>query len=356
MEEKNNQQGKVIDLGIIARLLWSRKRKFYKVWTLTFVLSCIWILPQPRYYCADVMLAPEVGSEDVGGGFSSLASSFGLNLGGLSGQDAIYPELYPSLFENPEFMVGLYDVQVTTEKGDFSADYFTYMKSHQKKNYLLLPFTKAMKFMKELFEKEDGTPRASNANDINPFRMNKKDYLLMQKIMKNITCSVDKRTRVVTVKVKDQDPLISATMANSVKTHLQNFIIRYRTSKVSEDVAHYQKMRDSLEREFNIAMDVYSRYCDTHKNISLQVYQSERDKLESELAIKQNALTAMETQLQATKVKLQEKTPAFTTLRSATVPIKPAGPKRMIFVAAMLFLSTLITSIVICRHYILEFL
>ena len=93
MKEKNNQRGKVIDLGIIARLLWSRKRKFYKVWTLTFVLSCAWILSQPRYYCADVMLAPEVGSEDVGGGFSSLASSFGLNLGGLSGQDAIYPEL-----------------------------------------------------------------------------------------------------------------------------------------------------------------------------------------------------------------------------------------------------------------------
>jgi hypothetical protein len=30
----------------------------------------------------------------------------------------------------------------------------------------------------------------------------------------------------------------------------------------------------------------------------------------------------------------------FTTLTNATVPVKPAGPKRMIFVAAMLFLAT----------------
>jgi LPS O-antigen subunit length determinant protein (WzzB/FepE family) len=66
--------------------------------------------------------------------------------------------------------------------------------------------------------------------------------------------------------------------------------------------------------------------------------------LEGELALKQNSLTAMETQLQATKVKLQEKTPAFTTLKSATVPIKPTGPKRMLFVLGMLILTSVATA------------
>jgi capsule polysaccharide export protein KpsE/RkpR len=164
---------------------------------------------------------------------------------------------------------------------------------------------------------------------------------------------VDKKTSVVTINVKDQDPLVCATMADSVKTHLQDFIIRYRTSKAAEDVVHYQQMCDSAEAEYDAAMQAYSRFCDTHNNIILQSFQSERDKLESELSIKQNSLAAMETQLQTTKVKLQEKTPAFTTLKSATVPIKPAGPKRMLFVIGMLILVTTVKGFLLIRKDIL---
>ena len=49
------------------------------------------------------------------------------------------------------------------------------------------------------------------------------------------------------------------------------------------------------------------------------------------------------------RAKLQEKTPSFTTLIGATVPIKPAGPKRMLFVAFMLVLATLSYAIYILR-------
>ena len=352
MEKKNNEQ-QTIDLGRIAQTLWENRKAFYKVWAWTFVLSCIWILPQPRYYTSEVQLAPEVNGEDVGGGLSSIASSFGFNLGGISGQDAIYPELYPDLFENPKFIVGLYDIQVTTKDGTLTTDYFTYMKEHQKKNYLTWPFRWAKKTVMECFEKGDETPRGQVASDINPFRMNRKDYKLMEDVMAKINCAVDKKYSVITITVKDQDPLVSATMADSVKTHLQDFIVKYRTSKAAEDVIHYQQMCDSAEYEYDMAMAAYSRFCDSHQNIILQSFQSERDKLENNLALKQNALTAMETQLQATKVKLQEKTPAFTTLKIATVPVKPAGPKRMLFVLGMLILVSTIKSYLIIRKFIL---
>lgn len=349
METQNNNQ-QIIDLGKVFRTLWEHRRRFYKVWVITFVLSCIWILPQPRFYTCDVKLAPEMNGEDVGSGLSSIASSFGFNLGGGGGQDAIYPELYPELFESPEFIVGLYNVQITTKDHELTTDYFTYMKKHQKKNPLTWPFVWTKSKISSLFEAEDPTPRGKGKGGINPFMMNRKDFILMSKIMKNITCMVDKKTSVITINVQDQDPLVCATMADSVKTHLQNFIIRYRTSKAAEDVVHYQQMRDSAEAEYNAAMQTYSRFCDTHNDIILQSFQSERDKLESELALKQNSLAAMETQLQTTKVKLQEKTPAFTTLKSATVPVKPAGPKRMLFVLGMMILATIANSIYVIRR------
>ena len=350
MDTKNSEQH-AIDLREIVRTLWREKKRFYKVWAWTFVLSCIWILPQPRYYTSEVKLAPEMDGES-GGGLSSIASSFGFNLGGMGGQDAIYPELYPELFGNPEFVVGLYNIRVRTQDGSIDTDYFTYMKNHQKKNPLTAPFRMAMRKVKGMFEKEDTIPLAGGANDVNSFQMNRKDFMLMESIMENITCSVDKKYSIISIKVTDQDALVSATMADSVRVHLQDFIIRYRTSKASEDVAHYEQMRDNAEREYDIAMRKYSQFCDSHQNIILQSYQGERDKLETELSFKQNALTAMETQLQTTKVKLQEKTPAFTTIKSVVVPIKPAGPKRMFFVLGMLILVSMIKAYTIVKEFL----
>ena len=62
----------------------------------------------------------------------------------------------------------------------------------------------------------------------------------------------------------------------------------------------------------------------------------------------------MNTQLEAAKAKVQERTPAFTVLKGAAVPVKPAGPKRMIFVAAMLFFAFLFTSAYIFKREIID--
>ena len=347
-QQPDNRQ--IIDLSKIVKTLWQKRLTFVKVWIVTFILSCIWILPQPRFYTCAVKLAPEISGDQGLGGLGNLVSSFGINVGNSGGHDAIYPQLYPELFESPEFIVGLYDVHVTTKDGNISTDYFTYIKKHQKKNKLTWPINYVKGRIKALFSEEDRTPRVTSAKGVNPFMMNRNDYGLMLKIIGNIKCSVDKKNLIITVTVKDQDPLVCATLADSVKQHLQEFIIHYRTSKAIEDVKHYQHLRDSAEHEYNEAMERYSRFCDSHRNVILQSFQSKQNKLESELELKQNSLSVMETQLTEAKVRLQEKTPAFTTLKSATVPIRPAGPKRMFFVAGMLAFVSILAAGWLCKE------
>ena len=132
-----NRNKDVIDLKAVFQTLWQQRRTFYRVLPVVFVLSCIWIFPQPRYYTASVKLAPEFSGEmmDAAGGLSSLASSFGFNLGGMGTNDAIYPLLYPELFESPQFVSGLFKVQVRTKDGSLQTDYYTYLRKHQKKNH-----------------------------------------------------------------------------------------------------------------------------------------------------------------------------------------------------------------------------
>ena len=77
---ERNQNKDVIDLKAVFQTIWQQRRTFYRVLPVVFVLSCIWIFPQPRYYTASVKLAPEFAGDMEAGGLSSIASSFGVNV------------------------------------------------------------------------------------------------------------------------------------------------------------------------------------------------------------------------------------------------------------------------------------
>ena len=81
METQNNKE--VIDLREVWKQIWSRKRLFFKVWSITFVVSCLIIIPVPRTYRATVSMVPETMSVSSGT-LSSLASSFGINMGNMT--------------------------------------------------------------------------------------------------------------------------------------------------------------------------------------------------------------------------------------------------------------------------------
>ena len=334
MEKKQHN----INLARCWEILMQRKKVYYITLPLVFVLSCIWIFPQPRYYRSSVSLAPEYASESAGS-LSSIASSFGFNIGAMGGgSDAIYPTLYPELFQSPEFIVSLYDIQVKTEDGAIDTDYYTYMKKHQLSNPLTAPFRAAKRWVVSLF-KDENKVSAGSATGVDPFRMSEKDFILMEIVQQKILCTVDKKTEVITITVTDQDPLVAATLTDSVCARLQNFIVMYRTSKARMDAQYYQMLVDSARNEFDKVSLEYSKFCDSHNSAIRQSVITQRERLETDRALKLNAYTTLSTQLETMKAKIQESTPAFTVLKSATVAPKPAGPKRMLFVFGMCILA-----------------
>ena len=137
------------------------------MWPIVAVLSILWILPQPRYYDCSVSLAPESNGEDLGGGLASMASSFGINLGG-NGNDAIYPLLYPDLMGSNKFIVSLFDIRVKTDDNTIDTDYYTYLTKHQKKNWLTAPFNKAKNTNVALIS-ENKKNTSSTGKNINAF-------------------------------------------------------------------------------------------------------------------------------------------------------------------------------------------
>ena len=134
-------------------------------------------------------------------------------------------------------------------------------------------------------------------------------------------------------------------MADSVQARLQDFITDYRTKKARVDLAFNEKMYEEAKVDYEEARRRYAKYSDANQDI---IWQSDRIKLadlENEMQLQYNRYNSVAQQLIGARMKVQEETPSFTTLQSATVPVKKAGPGRSKMVLIFLFVAFLGTSV-----------
>ena len=307
---------------------------------IVFILSSLIIISIPRSYTCEVKLAPESTSSGIGS-IGALASSFGVNLANkLDNEDAISPELYPDLMNSIDFKVSLFPIKIQTKDKKIETTYYNYLEKNQKYAWWLIPIN----YIKKLFEKKEDKPFDSSKK-IDPFILTKKQKDITSLIEQKIDCEVDKKTNVISIVVTDQDPLVCATMADSIKSRLQLFITDYRTNKAKIDLEYTKKLYVEAKSSYDKARQLYATFSDGNQELILESYKAKQEDLENEMQLKYNNYNSICQQLLAAKAKVQERTPAFTTLQSASVPNKPSKPKRMLFVLAMLFLTFIITSI-----------
>lgn len=352
--ENNNSQRDHIDVIAIFKTLWQRRKVFYWVLPITFVLSAALILCVPRYYKCEVLLAPEAQAAGAGGSLQTLASSFGFNMSNLASSDAIYPLIYPDVVNSPDFLVHLFDIQVKTSDDEFVGSYYQYMNEKQKKAFWSRWKNNIKKWLTPK-KKELNIETASDNNDgIHVFYLTQEQWDVINAMRGNIKCSYNKKSQEITFIIKAQDPLVCAQLADSVCAGLQIFITEYRTAKYRNDLQYYENIMDTAYREYQEASYKYTSYVDSHGNMYLEQYRIKAKNLETEMQLKQSAYTSFQKQYLATQARLQENTPVFTVLQSASVPPRPAGPRRTIFVLAMLFLATFVTSCVVCKELLVE--
>ena len=338
------EQESSIDFAKIFKDILKHKMLYAKVLPVAFILAAIYALAQPNYYDCTVKLSPEMSGSKSTSGLAALASSFGVNLGSGSmvGTEALFPTLYPDLMNSVDFKTSLFHVPVTIEgdkeKGekDRTMSYYDYLSKEQKAPW----WSAGIKAVFSIF----GTKEEDEVSKVNKFRLTKDQAEIVKTIDKKVVCDVDKKTMVITSNVTDQDPVIAATMADTVKTRLQNFITDYRTSKSRVDLEYNKKIYAETKARYEKARQLYAEFMDHNRDIILQTVRQKQTDLENEMQLQYNAYQQVAAQLLAAEAKVQEETPAFTTLQSATVPVKKSGPKRAQMCLIFVFLAFLGTT------------
>ena len=332
MEEKQLSKPKVrsLDFGAIWAAIKKHRKLYYKVLPVASVVALIIGFSIPKSYECRILLAPEMGGGSSSiGTLASLASSFGVNLGGgSSGEDAITPTLYPDLMKSVDFKTALFPVKVKRKKDKTSMTYYDYLKNEWKEPW-----------WEDFFGLM--APKKQKDTLVNTFELTGEQSRIAGMINKYVVCSIDKKTDLITIHVTAQDPHIAAQLADSVKTRLQDFLTDYKTSKARRDLEYAEMLHRQAKKDYERARRLYVEYMDANNDVMLMSAQQKQIDLENEMQLQYNNYLAISAQVLTAKAKVQEVTPAFTPLQSATVPLGPSGPRRGQMVLLWVFLAAL---------------
>jgi len=340
MEEQQITQPKKpapIDFGAMWAAIKKHRKLYYKVLPVAFVIACIYVKSLPDYYTCKILLAPETGGGSSSmSSISSIASSFGITLGGggSANGDAITPTVYPDLMNSVDFKTSLFPVKVKRKADKQAMSYYDYLKNEWKEPW-----------WDDLFGLM--APHKEKDTLVNNFELTGEQARIAGMINENVVCSIDKKTGLISINVTAQDPHVAAQLADSVKTRLQDFLTAYKTSKARRDLEYAEMLQRQAKKDYEHARRLYVEFMDANQDMVLLTAQQKQNDLENEMQLQYNNYTALSAQVIAAKAKVQEVTPAFTPLQSATVPLGPIGPKRDMIVITCLFLAFLVTSIYI---------
>lgn len=344
MEKNKLQNNDQIDLISIVKVLWKSKKLYYITCSISIILGIIVAFSFPKTYKVEVTLAPELSSGmNLSGGLSDIASMVGINIGNnTSSIDAIYPELYPEIIKSTPFLTSMFETKVSAKDNSFKdITLYSYLKEKQKAPW----WSKIIGATTKIFKSKESP--STTKEKLNNFMLSKEQDEIAQGIKGIINCNVDKKTNIVTITTTTQDPLVSASLADTVKNKIQQYIIEYRTKKARNDLNYVQRLCSEAKAQYVKAQERYSSFSDSNEDVILMSYKAKQEEMENEMQLRYNIYNQCAQQLQLAKAKVQERTPAFTVLQPATVPLKKDGPKRMTILFVFIFIAITFTSIYI---------
>ncbi len=333
-----NIKTREIDVVAVFKVLLKQWRYLARFAAVGAVVGVIVALCTPKSFTASVTLAPEMNSGGIGmsGNLADMASSFGIDIGGKSSVDAIYPELYPDIFATTDFLLSLYDVPVRLKEDDTVRKYIDHFKKDLK-----IPFWNYPKiWIAQMLTPKEGNNGKNGARD--PFRLSKEDDQIIEGMRNSIICTVDKKTSVININVIDQDPLVAAIMADTLQRRLQLYITEYRTKKARNDYDFYKKLSQQLRLDYERSREIYTSYADANQGVQLQSLQVKIEELENNMQLKyDNYKNSLELMRQA-HAKIQERTPAFVILERPLMPHKASSAPRALIVLLWIFLFVVV--------------
>lgn len=338
---KRPAQERDIDLLVLLRKVCASRKLILKVCAIGAIVGVIIYFSIPKEYTANILIAPESNSKkSPSSSVSALAAMVGVDMGASTGTDAIYPSLYPDIVNSTPFLAGLFDLPVHRQKDNTVMTLVEYMKMHQKSPWwqsVTSAPSQLARWILSLFKDKPKIEKEKKEPDL--FQLTPEEAGLIGAISSRIAIVVDKKTLMITISVTMQDPQVAATVADSIRAHLQEYVTEYRTAKARINLEYVEKLYKEAYAGYCDAQIEYARYADANQGLTMQKSRAELERLQHEMTLTYAVYNQVNQQMRLARAKVEEVTPVYTIIQPALVPLRPSKPNKIIIIVGCIFLS-----------------
>lgn len=334
----------VIDWMAILRQVLAIRKTLYKAAGVGLIIGILIALGTPKQYTVSITLSPEMGSGKSGSGLASMAASFLGGSAGADSPDALNATLAPDIVASTPFLLELFNARVVSQDKKIDTTFTAYLETQKSPwwGYVISAPGIIIGGIKSFFTSK-GEKVAATMQGRGAIELNKEDAAKIRGLRQAITAEVNKKTSITTLSVTLQDPKVTATMADTVVSKLQQYITTYRTSKAKEDCQYLETLYKERQQEYYAAQQRYARYVDANSNVVFQSTMAERERLQNDMSLAYQVYSQVAQQLQVARAKVQEEKPVFAVVEPAVVPLNPSGTSRKVIVVGFIFLAVALT-------------
>lgn len=297
-EQNKNTEEYEIDLVEVIKKLY-RNRKLISIITGIFmVIGLVYALCATPIYKATLTMYPAAGEGSKMGGLMSMASSFGMNIGGANKET--------------------YNVEDVIKSRTIAREVVLHKWNTNK-------FSRQVSLL-EFSGKEIKDTSVSIYTAI-------KSYIDMVNIETN------KETGLMKLNIESEDPLLSAGIANYLGDAVTTYVQENQGVKARRNIAHIcKRLKDVSKELINAEEDVKNYKLKNRDEYSVQA-QLELARLSRVLEIKQGVFLTLSQQKELAEIEKIKKTPVINILDKAEVPLFKIKPKKSMICIVFMFLG-----------------
>lgn len=292
---------KEITLSLLTRRLWKHRRWVFLLPFFVGVVVYVGLKMSPSYYRSQSVFRMEPKSSEVAADLHGIATMQGFDVGNVHiYTDGVNPYMYKYLVRSDSFIDKLLDLPIINSKGECL-----------------------------LYSAHLGGSTLEENREL---------------ARKAIVCGFNTSKALVVVNVSDADSRVCAVMADSVRDHLCNWLLDYRTRKYQERVNSLAGEVERARAEYLQAQEAYTAFSDSHYSVAEgSVFATQAEELSDAFYRRFHDYCATFVQWQNAQFQLQERAPVRLVMRQGTVPIKPTGPGALyhaLMLSALVFVCT----------------
>ncbi len=350
-ENTNTTKDAGMDIKTILKQIYHGRKTIYYALAVAFVLAVFVVILTPRKYDTKVLLLAESNARSGTSGLlgqlgsmsgMNIGSLLGLNLGGSSSNDALTSDLYPDVVKSTPFLLDVMQQKITDSKNHKTMTVSEYLRKYSRPSPAGLP---GYLFRKIIGENDHNKEVKSFKKGV--IKLSKEQSDLLKTLSEMIQVEIQhqgnkllkRRSKIFSVSVEAQDPLVSALLADSVVSCLKRYVVNYNTRKAQKDLNFIKAQFLDAQQNFYATQKALADYSDSNSNVILASVNIQRERLQKEYNLSASVYTSLAQLLEKAKIQVQDHTPVLTVIQPPVVPLKKSAPKTTLIIIEMLLVG-----------------